>query len=1028
MKKFANTLILLALISLALLNIGGTLIFGVVPESTPPPGADVDNAISVGTGVMYSIADEIHFKYKGGTYDVYYAPGRNHIKKIARSTSSDNKFIVLIQGRIHVLTIKFEGEKTTILKDSTIEILDTGTEGEVFDQVKGDALYGIASGLVFKTSDGVSWSVDTLGLNISSPFSFFPNDLEMDTSQNVYLNCNKGIYFQDADSATWHSVASPNGRVGTIFVDRLNRLVFSAFGVWLSTDGGASWSVDSAGIGTTNLYGFADDAFGNLYAWTPSAIYKSPAGTGTWTQINQGITAITVNSPVINSVSGDSILSAATSFGLYLSTDQGATWTEANNGIPATVHNLFKLNNGGYACNTDLGIYARAPFDTAWTKSYPASGYQSGLNLFHDYQGSLYTILAGPPGSNELGTTLKSTDNGVTWNPDTLGEAQIKSGVFFVDRTGVEHTASNALQGMVYQKSPGGSWTPDTAGLAYSYASTASSMCSDGQSWLYVTGSLRATSAPNTSIPIFRRPLLGGTWLPDTLGKVASPKSFSSGFTAMAADNKGNVFGSTGSYLFVRKDSAWTYIPPPSFTPTPTGYVISAISVDSNNNFIVAFQSISLSLGQPVQYDQGVYFTPDLGVTWNFSGLADSGITALSSSGDSTFATGPSQTYLLTPGGAPTPTSVYALNDKWNLVSVPQHVADPKVTTLFPTAQSSAFAYQRGYVTADSLYPGTGYWLKFSGAQSDTIAGTSVTTDTIQMALGWNIFGAVATPTPTASIGLIPTGTWVISQFFAYDNGYSAVDTLMPGQGYWVKTDTAGSFAFTGGSSATKKPSARAQLKEMDELTFADAQGRKQPLYLSRASIDRQDLFELPPPPPAGSFDARFSNGLMVENASQSSAFAVSVTGAKFPLTIKWSSRAPERDLQVIVDGKSSSVASGASRKITVPFKQLSVELGGASQIPTAFALRENYPNPFNPATRIQYDLPVDSHVALKIYNILGQTVATLVNESETAGYKNVDWNAQSFASGLYFYHIETSSVADPSKTFSATNKMLLVK
>ncbi|MBI1806304.1 MAG: T9SS type A sorting domain-containing protein [Ignavibacteria bacterium] len=81
----------------------------------------------------------------------------------------------------------------------------------------------------------------------------------------------------------------------------------------------------------------------------------------------------------------------------------------------------------------------------------------------------------------------------------------------------------------------------------------------------------------------------------------------------------------------------------------------------------------------------------------------------------------------------------------------------------------------------------------------------------------------------------------------------------------------------------------------------------------------------------------------------------------------------------------------------------------------------QNYPNPFNPITKIEYDLPNISHVNLKVYNLLGQEVETLVDEIQEAGYKSVEWKAQQTASGMYFYKFVAEKFTD-------TKKMLLVR
>ncbi|MBI1806134.1 MAG: T9SS type A sorting domain-containing protein [Ignavibacteria bacterium] len=103
------------------------------------------------------------------------------------------------------------------------------------------------------------------------------------------------------------------------------------------------------------------------------------------------------------------------------------------------------------------------------------------------------------------------------------------------------------------------------------------------------------------------------------------------------------------------------------------------------------------------------------------------------------------------------------------------------------------------------------------------------------------------------------------------------------------------------------------------------------------------------------------------------------------------------------------------------------------SAIPKAFTLNPNYPNPFNPTTAIRYQIPVNSNVTLKIFNILGQEIKTLINEMQNAGDKSVEWNSTnnsraSVASGVYFYRLEAVDVRNPTNRFIKARKMVLVR
>ena len=89
--------------------------------------------------------------------------------------------------------------------------------------------------------------------------------------------------------------------------------------------------------------------------------------------------------------------------------------------------------------------------------------------------------------------------------------------------------------------------------------------------------------------------------------------------------------------------------------------------------------------------------------------------------------------------------------------------------------------------------------------------------------------------------------------------------------------------------------------------------------------------------------------------------------------------------------------------------------------IPHEFTLSQNYPNPFNPTTTINYQLPKMSYVTLRVYDILGRLVTTLVNDTKKAGYYSVEFNAASFSSGIYLYKLTAS-------TFTLTKQMMLIK
>ena len=88
---------------------------------------------------------------------------------------------------------------------------------------------------------------------------------------------------------------------------------------------------------------------------------------------------------------------------------------------------------------------------------------------------------------------------------------------------------------------------------------------------------------------------------------------------------------------------------------------------------------------------------------------------------------------------------------------------------------------------------------------------------------------------------------------------------------------------------------------------------------------------------------------------------------------------------------------------------------------PESFVLKQNFPNPFNPTTVIGYQLPVQSIVTLKIFDILGREVKTLINDRQSAGIHSVTFNANNLPSGVYFYRLHAGS-------YSATKKLIILK
>jgi len=264
-------------------------------------------------------------------------------------------------------------------------------------------------------------------------------------------------------------------------------------------------------------------------------------------------------------------------------------------------------------------------------------------------------------------------------------------------------------------------------------------------------------------------------------------------------------------------------------------------------------------------------------------------------------------------------TYTYLAKAPWNLVSLPAEVSSPGASVLYPTSTSRMYRYESAYVEAESLEFGRGYWVRLAPAKEVEITGAERLSDTIDVSEGWNLIGSISRPIPVSGIGSIPGGV-ATSAFFGFNGIYKDVDSLFPGEGYWVKAGQEGKLLLSAG------PELPASVK----------------IAISSQPED------LPPTPPGRNDDS-------------------------------------------------------------------------GEHIPSRYDLVQNFPNPFNPTTVIRCTVPLDGHVSLKVYDVIGREIATLINEPRAPGEYSVSWDASRVPSGVYYYRLVAG-------TYSDSKKMILLR
>lgn len=360
--------------------------------------------------------------------------------------------------------------------------------------------------------------------------------------------------------------------------------------------------------------------------------------------------------------------------------------------------------------------------------------------------------------------------------------------------------------------------------------------------------------------------------------------------------------------------------------------------------------------------------------------------------------------------------------------------------------------------TKFNLTPGKGFWVLADNAFSISKSEASVplandNTYSIALHQGWNV---ISNPfEKNISWSLIQQVNGITKQIYDFNGSYSSASTLEPYKGYYIyneapvistlKIPYVGSIN-TGGVSFSKKSEPKViSISMMDGNTedYAVKIGFNES---ARTGYDKDDIFS-----PPGDFE---ENRLVILNEKLETPYKFlwtdyrpqSDSGDIFNLQMKFSKGGSKKlvfdGLQYFANNEVYLLERRLSKfynlkeKSEIEFPDihtdynLSLLVGDAEFIekmkadllPVEFSLRQNYPNPFNPSTIINFSMPVQSSITLKVYDILGQLVETLIdNRVYNAGVYEIKFDAGSYASGVYICNLSA-------KDFNKSIKMILVK
>lgn len=416
----------------------------------------------------------------------------------------------------------------------------------------------------------------------------------------------------------------------------------------------------------------------------------------------------------------------------------------------------------------------------------------------------------------------------------------------------------------------------------------------------------------------------------------------------------------------------------------------------------------------------------------------------------------------------------------WNLMSIPLIPENPLASSIIGDDIAQYFLYKysgNSYLPADTMSTGKGYWLGIETLTTIDITGSAIAqNDTSVLNAGWNLIASpfirnyqksliyfvkndtLANPESAVTLG------WIQNNYYAYEktgSAYISKDTLSTWNGYWFAAlvdDLKMIFWYdsTTGNPPTEKPEEELINTENWFVTItAEMNGKRDDLLQFGVNSDATDDFDskfdnAKPPisPVSGAIESYFEYSNWSPYFSKylsdiKASFASPQPGKSWifkvrPTTngvikLNWANIIQQLPDEIKTEYSFFLTGTGISSQINMlnlfehqfegtgnevytfvinsTLTNISDELNSYS-----FMLNQNYPNPFNPSTRISYSLPSSSYVTLKVFDILGNEVALLINTIKEAGNHEVTFNAGNLSNGVYFYELKAGGMRSVKK------------
>ncbi|MFH1051319.1 MAG: T9SS type A sorting domain-containing protein [bacterium] len=371
----------------------------------------------------------------------------------------------------------------------------------------------------------------------------------------------------------------------------------------------------------------------------------------------------------------------------------------------------------------------------------------------------------------------------------------------------------------------------------------------------------------------------------------------------------------------------------------------------------------------------------------------------------------------------------------WNLLSLPVRPYNYKWNVVYPNALNRPFSFfGNGYQDQELVTPGIGYFIKYSDSVDYKFKGVPIKRitkditddgfkDEVKLFPGWNTIGALTFPMNTKDVAFdqfIPGQNIDKNKVFAHgfwgyktNVGYFEVSILDPGLGYWMKA-TDGKHGFL----KLIHPDIQRVDEQLDfakhnilktstELVIRDNAQHETSLFMSGNVNTDITYYELPPVPMEGLFDARFYTNTILENKDNS---IIKLQGIQYPVSIAINKAdANYTFLDSYTNEILGSINKGETKNIEIEGTVSNSIKVLKSEIITGGLSVTNYPNPVVISSTINYSVPSDGFVSLKLYDAIGNVIA-LFEGNRTAGAYSENLDASKLASGSYLCKLTSGS------------------